>query len=190
MDHERELLELSDMVDNLYIQARQMRAAENKPRYYGSEFLLYPNEVYTLKMIVQHEGINQTELSEQMFRTKGATSVAVRKLVQKGLVEQRDNERDSRISQLYPTEQGRQVYQKHLEYDMRFLEYLSVRLKVSLEELATANRILRRMRSDFTRRRKEGEDFDNIARVPQDVKGEIPAPPRELCEGQDGSKTE
>ena len=47
MKHEKELCELSDMVDNLYIHGRLMRSGENKPRYYGSDILLFPNEVYT-----------------------------------------------------------------------------------------------------------------------------------------------
>lgn len=157
MKYEKELRELSDMVDNLYMHGRLMRSAENKPRYYGSDILLFPNEVYTLKAIAQEEGINQTELSEKMFRTKGATSAVVQKLVQKGLVVQVDGETDSRISRLYPTEKGREVYQNHLEYDMRYLEHLSKRLDISLEELAQVNRVLRLMNWDFVQRRRRGE---------------------------------
>lgn len=173
MKHEKELRELSDMVDNLYIHGRLMRSGENKPRYYGSDILLFPNEVYTLKAIAQEEGINQTELSEKMFRTKGATSAVVQKLVQKGLVIQVGGETDSRISRLYPTEKGRQVYKNHLEYDMRYLEYLSKRLHISLEELAQVNRVLRLMNGDFIQRRREGEN------IVDEWPGELPPPPQE-----------
>lgn len=154
--------ELLDLVDNLYLQGRQMRSMENKPRYYGSDILLYPNEVYTLKVIAQQEGINQTQLSEQMFRTKGATSAVVQKLKQKGLVEQREDKNDSRFSQLYPTEKGKEVYQNHLEYDKRYVARLSRHLDISMEELAQMNRILRMMNQDVIRRYKEhgASDFD------------------------------
>lgn len=155
MEQKDKLIELSDMIDNFYIHSRQIRYMENSPRYYGSDVLLYPNEIYTLKVIAQREGINQTELTDEMFRTKGATSVAVRKLIDKGLVEQRTGEPDHRINCLYPTEKGRSVYEAHLEYDMQYLERLSGRLQVSLEELIVANRVLRRMVKDFKLRREE-----------------------------------
>lgn len=154
--------ELLDLVDNLYLQGRQIRSMENKPRYYGSDILLYPNEVYTLKAIAQQEGINQTELSELMLRTKGATSTVIQKLKQKGLIEQREDKNDSRFAQLYPTEKGKEIYRNHLEYDKRYIARLSRHLDISMEELAQMNRILRIMNQDIIRRYKEygASDFD------------------------------
>lgn len=153
--------ELVDFVDNLYFQGRHIRSMEKKPRYYGSDILLYPNEVYTLKVIAQQEGINQTELSEQMFRTKGATSAVIQKLKQKGLIIQQEDRSDSRFTQLFPTEKGKEVYRNHLEYDKRYLERLSRHLDISLEELANANRVLRMMNQDVVRRYRErgADDF-------------------------------
>ncbi|MCI8506752.1 MAG: MarR family transcriptional regulator [Lachnospiraceae bacterium] len=157
MDEERreKLMNLSDMVDNLYKRGRQSRSMENSPRYYGSDILLYPNEVYTLKAIAQNEGINQTELTKVMFRTKGATSVVVRKLVNKKLVEQRAGEEDLRISRLYPTKKGLEVYRAHLEYDLKYLDQLADRLNISLDDLITANRVLRILIRSFDERKEE-----------------------------------
>ena len=84
-----------------------------------------------------------------------------------------DGETDSRISRLYPTEKGRQVYKNHLEYDMRYLEYLSKRLHISLEELAQVNRVLRLMNGDFIQRRREGEN------IVDEWPGKLPPPPQE-----------
>lgn len=156
MDEERreKLMNLSDMVDNLYKRGRQSRSLENSPRYYGSDILLYPNEVYTLKAIAQNEGINQTELTKVMFRTKGATSVVVRKLVNKKLVEQRSEEEDLRVSRLYPTQKGLEVYRAHLEYDLKYLDQLADRLNISLDDLITANRVLRILIRSFDERRE------------------------------------
>lgn len=153
--------ELSDMVDNLYKHARLTRSIENKPRYYGGDTLLYPNEVYTLRAVVQREGINQTELSEEMARTKGATSAVVQKLVQKGLVEQRAGEQDQRFTRLYPTEKGLKVCQTHLDYDMRYAEFLCQRLDLNLEQLAQANHVLRLMTNDLLKRIRLGENIMN-----------------------------
>lgn len=154
-------LELSDMVENLYKHGRQIRSMENKPRYYGSDMLLYPNEIYTLKAIAQHEGINQTELSEAMFRTKGATSTAVQKLVQKGLVEQRTGGQDLRFSQLYPTPKGMEIHEAHLEYDLKYVDVLCQRLNLNREDLANVNRVLRLMTNDFSMRTRLGENIMN-----------------------------
>ena len=147
--------QLLDMVDNLYLLGRQTRAMESSPRHYGGEVLLYPNEAYTLKMIAQNPGINHTELCEQMFRTKGATSAVVRKLKQKGMIEQRDDEKDSRFSRLYVTEEGEQVYRNHLEYDRKYIEGLLKRLDVSTEELEVMNNVLRMINQDVIRRYRE-----------------------------------
>ncbi len=154
-EQERQYAELSDMVDNFFLRGRQIRSMENKPRYYGSDVLLYPNEVYTLKAIARQEGINQKDLSEQMFRTKGATSMVVRKLKEKGLVVQRESETDQRICKLYTTEKGRHVYQTHLEYDKRYVKHLAESLDVALEDLVTMNRILRMLNDRFNRRYQE-----------------------------------
>lgn len=144
--------ELVDFVDNLYAQGRYMRSMEDKPQYYGSDILLYPNEVYTLKAIARQEGINQKELSRQMFRTKGATSSVVQKLKQKGLILQQEDETDSRFVRLYPTEKGWEVFRNHLEYDRQYLRRLSEQLGISVEDLIITNRVLRTMQQDMNRR--------------------------------------
>lgn len=147
--------QLLDVVDNLYLLGRQTRAMESNPRYYGGDVLLYPNEAYTLKMIAQEPGINHTELCERMFRTKGATSAVVRKLKQKGMVEQKDDEKDSRFSRLYVTEKGEQVYRNHLDYDRRYIDGLLKRLNVSVAELNVMNNVLRKLNQDVIRRYRE-----------------------------------
>lgn len=156
--HESVYAELSDMVDNFYLRGRQIRSMENKPRHYGSDMLLYPNEVYTLKAIAQEEGINQTDLSLKMFRTKGATSIVVQKLKKKGLIVQQESQIDQRVFQLFTTEKGREIYTKHLEYDMKYVQSLTTLLDVTLEELAQANRVMRLINQRFTKRyQEEGE---------------------------------
>ena len=90
-----------------------------------------------------------------MFRTKGATSVVIRKLKKKGLIIQRDDEQDSRISRLYPTEKGMEIYRGHLAYDHKYIVELAGSLDLALEDLANMNRVLRSMNQRFLRRYQE-----------------------------------
>ena len=64
--------EISQMIEHLYTMERIITAIQKRPIDYGG-VSLHANEAHTLKMIALNEGISQTELSEQMYRTKGAT---------------------------------------------------------------------------------------------------------------------
>lgn len=146
--------EISNAIDNLYKIGRIFRDAEKKPRCYGTDELLYPNEAYTLKAVVENEGINQKDLSDIMFRTKGATSIAVQKLTQRGLVVSRNDRPDQRMGSLYPTEAGMAVYKAHREYDARYIEELCRRIDLSTEDIATANYLLEQIIDASSRKRK------------------------------------
>ena len=160
LDQQEKLTELSDLIDNLYKYSRLMRSAENKPLYYGGDVLMYPNEAYTLRAIAKRPGITQTELTDEMLRTKGATSMVVQELEKKGLVERRREDQDMRVVRLYPTEKGMKSYNAHLEYDIRYVDFLSSRINVSFEELAEVNKVLRQMISDRAVRVKYNIQFD------------------------------
>ena len=97
------LMEQLDDLDRV-LAARQKRPVD------CAGVSLHANEAQTLKMIARNEGISQTALSEQMFRTKGATSVMVDKLVEKGLVCRRRVDGDQRRCLLTLTDQGRAAY--------------------------------------------------------------------------------
>ena len=71
------------LIDQFYTIEKIVNDLEKSPRNYGTTQKFYSNETHTLKMIAEHEGINQKELSEKMYRTKGATSVMIEKLLKK-----------------------------------------------------------------------------------------------------------
>ena len=73
------------LLDQFYNMERIIAAIEKQPKTYEG-VSLHANETHTLKLIAQFEGISQADLSERMYRTKGATSVAVDKLVKKGQI--------------------------------------------------------------------------------------------------------
>jgi DNA-binding MarR family transcriptional regulator len=138
----KEMKESIRLMENLYAVERIVTAMEKEPKYYGTEELLYANEVHTLKMVAQQEGITQKELTEMMLRTKGATSVMIKKLEKKGLITREEDEKDARALRLYLTEKGKRVHQCHLEYDEKVIGFWMKELEFSWEEISTANYVL------------------------------------------------
>lgn len=130
------------LIDNLYSVEKIVSAMEKEPKYYGTEEILYSNEVHTLKMIAQYEGMTQKELTDKMLRTKGATSVMIKKLEKKGLIIRREDERDARVFRLYLTEKGERVHRCHLKYDEEIVVLWMRELNFSREEIADTNNFL------------------------------------------------
>lgn len=130
------------LIDNLYSVEKIVSAMEKEPKYYGTEEILYSNEVHTLKMIAQYEGMTQKELTDKMLRTKGATSVMIKKLEKKGLIIRREDERDARVFRLYLTEKGERVHRCHLKYDEEIVALWMRELNFSREEIADTNNFL------------------------------------------------
>ena len=88
--------EFNKLIQNFYEIERMICSLEKEPKTYNTDQLLYFNEVHTLGKIAQNEGISQKELSHAMYRTKGATSVIINKLLQKGLIEKSSGKGDMR----------------------------------------------------------------------------------------------
>ena len=121
---------------------RIVTAMEKEPKYYGTEELLYTNEVHTLKIIAQNEGITQKQLTDKMFRTKGATSVMIKKLEKKGLIIRQEDKMDARILRLYLTDKGKTVNEVHLKYDEDKMSELMREVSLSDEEVNSTNHVL------------------------------------------------
>ena len=131
-----------EFIANMYITSHLLHKAETNPRFYGSDMKLYPNEAYTLRVIGENPGISQREISALMHRTKGSTSVVVQKLVQKGLVEIRNESLDQRVDSLYPSEKGAEIFTTHLDYDRRYIEQFLRTTGISLHDFETANEVV------------------------------------------------
>ena len=135
----------NQMMEKVYGVASLVQKA-NQPKQYGSEDLLYMNEVHTLKAIYERPGLSLGELAEQTFRTKGSTSLMVVKLVGKGLVEKRRASEDSRRYELVTTEKGRRVAEYHKEYDrINYKVILDQMSDLSDEAIADCDEILSRL---------------------------------------------
>lgn len=136
--------QIATIIDDLYAVDRIITALQKKPNEYAGTSL-YANEAHTLKLIAQNEGISQAALSEKMYRTSGATSVMVDKLVKKGLVNRRREVGNQRRYLLTLTERGRVVSQAHVAYDYRHARCVSEGLGLSEEELSITEKSLSRI---------------------------------------------
>lgn len=133
--------EISKMIEQLYDIERILSAIQKKPHQYAG-VALHSNEAHTLTIIAFHEGISQVELTERMYRTKGATSVMVDKLVAKGLIRRERMDDDQRRYLLTLTEHGHTVHAAHMAYDEAHVQMAAGKLAYSEEEFVAANRVL------------------------------------------------
>lgn len=93
-----------------------MEEYDSLPHHYGTD-ILFQAEAYIINHIGQTPGITVTELGEHLNKTPSACSQSVKKLLAKGLVEQKRNTDNKRVYNLYLTSTGRQLYQDHIEFN-------------------------------------------------------------------------
>ncbi|MCI8969926.1 MAG: MarR family transcriptional regulator [Oscillibacter sp.] len=139
------------LLDQFYNMERIITAIEKQPKTYEG-VSLHANESHTLKLIAQSEGISQADLSERMYRTKGATSIAVDKLVKKGLIRREREEGNQRRYLLTLTGLGWRVHEAHLRYDAANAEWAAGLLDLTEQDLETTIRTLDRVITLYSRR--------------------------------------
>lgn len=93
-----------------------MTEYDSLPHSYGED-VLYQAEAYLVNWIGRIPDITTTELAENLKKTPSACSQIVRKLVEKGLVEQIRNVRNKRQYNLRLTADGQKVYQDHIAFN-------------------------------------------------------------------------
>lgn len=135
--------EFDELVNSFYEIERILNALEKKPRIYDTDVLLYSGETHTLKAIAENEGITQKELSELMYRTKGATSLMIDKLVKKGLVTKSPGRGDQRKTTLCLTEKGKHIHADHLKLDNDRLTTWFQNTQIPHEQLVIANQVVK-----------------------------------------------
>ena len=138
------------MIDHLYTIGRIITAMKSRCHSFDG-VQMCSNESHTLKMIAEHEGISQAELSQWMFRTKGATSVVVDRLVEKGLVTRTREAGNQRRYLLALTDKGQRVHAAHMAFDLEHAAELNEALQFSGEEIHDFNRNLERVMEYYTR---------------------------------------
>lgn len=117
---------------------------------------LYASEAHTLMNIAQHEGLSQTQLSELMLRTKGATSSMVDRLVEKGLVRRQRAEGDQRRYLLTVTPLGRRINRELEQWMAAQAHTLAQALSLPCSDLEAANRVVSAMLAHYAQLYRSG----------------------------------
>lgn len=118
-------------------------ASEKKPRYYGTDQLLYRSEVHTIDAIGKNNNINVTNLSTYLGVTKGAVSQMIEKLIKKDmLVKTIVSPSDTEVA-LSLTLKGEQAFEGHRKYHHDFYEQIEQTIAtISNEDIQTFLNIL------------------------------------------------
>ena len=91
--------------------------------------LLNLNQIQALEIIHGIPGISQKELAEKLHITSASVSIALKTMIEAGLVERQINLADKRASQLHLTEKGHHAVGEMLEWriqaSIQFLSLLS-----------------------------------------------------------------
>ena len=130
---------------------------DSLPHHYG-ENVLYQAEGHIIDLIAVYPGITITDLGNILKKTPSACSQIVRKLKDKGWVEQSRNRDNNRLYNLTLTESGWKVYEAHLAFS-RYCQQETFRLleQFTEEELEAHLKVQRQInlayRADVKRSR-------------------------------------
>lgn len=119
----------------------KMKRIEQKPRRFGTDFLLYPSEIHTIEAIGRNAGINVTALAALQGVTKGAVSQIIQKLLKKGMVVRMKDEMSDREVLLKLSDTGKIAYQAHADFhsqiDPELVEIIAQADDANLEFMET-----------------------------------------------------
>ena len=119
------------------------------PHHYG-EAILYQAEGEIIDLIAIHPGVTITDLGNILKKTASACSQIVRKLREKGWVEQTRNRENNRVYNLTLTETGMQIYQGHQAFTQNWRDITFELLgDFSDEELETYLRVQEKLNEAY-----------------------------------------
>lgn len=88
------------------------------PHYYGDEFM-YHTEGQVIDLIAQNPGITVTDIADITKKTTSACSQLIRKLRERGCVEQTRNEKNNRKYNLTLTDTGKKIYKERRVFNQK-----------------------------------------------------------------------
>lgn len=151
--------ELLEQVWNLQNQAYDLMCEyDAMPHRYGA-CMLYQAQAHMIDLIALYPGITAADLANILRKTPSACSQTLRKLREKGLVEQLRNAANNRQYKLRLTESGQTLYRDHSAFSADCQQRTFDRLaQFSEEELALYLRVQQRINeayADDVRRSRE-----------------------------------
>lgn len=122
---------------------------DSLPHHYG-ENILYQAEAHIIDLIAEYPDITITDLANILRKTPSACSQIVRKLKEKGWVEQERNPENNRQFKLRLTEGGMKVYKDHTEFNRACQELTFEKLRdFSAADLETHLRVQKQINAAF-----------------------------------------
>lgn len=118
-----------NFMNKLYEFSRVFYEYETIPRNYGTEGILYMNEVHTLATVFTNEGITVSEIAELENKTQSAISQKINKLTKKGLIHKERNAVDYKKINLYTTDIGKNACEFHSKLDDNVYRNLMSKMK-------------------------------------------------------------
>lgn len=152
----------SELLEQVWNQQNQaydlMCEYDAMPHRYG-ECMLYQAEAHMIDLIALYPGITAADLASILRKTPSACSQTLRKLREKGLVEQLRNAANNRQYKLRLTESGQALYRDHAAFSADCQQRTFDRLaEFTEEELALYLRVQQRINeayADDVRRSRE-----------------------------------
>lgn len=122
---------------------------DSLPHHYG-DHILYQAEGEIIDLIAVHPGITITDLGNILKKTASACSQIVRKLREKGWVEQTRNRDNNRLYNLTLTEDGMKIYEGHQAFTQNCREITYELLgEFTEEELAAHLRVQKKLNEAY-----------------------------------------
>lgn len=143
----------SELLEQIWNQQNQaydlMCEYDAMPHRYG-ECMLYQAEAHMIDLIALYPGITAADLASILRKTPSACSQTLRKLREKGLVEQLRNAANNRQYKLQLTESGQALYRDHAAFSADCQQRTFDRLaEFTEEELALYLRVQQRINEAY-----------------------------------------
>lgn len=143
----------SELLEQIWNQQNQaydlMCEYDAMPHRYG-ECMLYQAEAHMIDLIALYPGITAADLASILRKTPSACSQTLRKLREKGLVEQLRNAENNRQYKLQLTESGQALYRDHAAFSADCQQRTFDRLaEFTEEELALYLRVQQRINEAY-----------------------------------------
>ena len=119
------------------------RQATMNMNHEASQYNLDNNLFLILIRIVEHEGLNQSQLSHMVKIDKTTLSRSLRKLEDKGFIKKKVNSKNKKFKELFPTTQALQIYDRLIGFETIYIQ--SVMKNLTSSELFQLEAILNKI---------------------------------------------
>lgn len=117
-----------DLFEIIYRIINKYNTKIKKPRYYGTEHLLYSSEIHMIEIIGKYKNITSTEIAKAQGITNGAVSQTTSKLLKKGLIQKNVSPLGNNEILISLTSTGKIAFENHLNFHDSLIKQISILL--------------------------------------------------------------